>query len=247
MSYKTILVMLTILAFSIPTYAENQEKDDKSKIYLLKNSKCRYRKKDRITYCTDLKNTPLTGDIRLYEDGEVIRSIPVEKGLIHGTVKSFEVNGDKRYTKEYKNGRIHGQEETFYPQNKTEKIIPYVNGYKEGLAKEFYPNGILKKQYTYVEDTLDGQLRTYTEEGKVLYDVITANNKYVEAKCSFLDENNNISQKEVPTILLEAINNGCATLGEQLKTHCSISLSSELETCNLNWLKENEENLKNLH
>ena len=47
MSYKTILVMLTILAFSIPTYAENQEKDDKSKIYLLKNSKCRYRKKDR--------------------------------------------------------------------------------------------------------------------------------------------------------------------------------------------------------
>ena len=94
---------------------------------------------------------------------------------------------------------------------------------------------------------LESYYEYYTEDGKVLYDVITANNKYVEAKCSFLDENNNISQKEVPTILLEAVNNGCATLGEQLKTHCSISLSSELETCNLNWLKENEENLKNPH
>ncbi|MBR5154496.1 MAG: hypothetical protein IKW58_02090 [Alphaproteobacteria bacterium] len=251
MSYGKLFLLLTASfiinqAITEKTALANTENNkETSKIYLLKHTKCRYRKKDRVTYCVDAKNKPITGEIRLYEDGEIIRSIPVTQGLIDGTMKSFETNGDKRYIREYKKGRLHGIEETYYPENKVEKIIPYVNGYKEGVAKEFYPNGYMSKQYTYVEDKLDGKMRTYTNDGKVLYNIITANDKYVEATCNYLNQDNKISAKQVPAIVLEAVNEGCGTLGEELKTnYCSITISSDIEGCDLSWIKKNEEELK---
>ena len=42
-----------------------------TKLHLLKNTKCRYRKKDRTTYCVDKNNTEITGEIRKYESNSL--------------------------------------------------------------------------------------------------------------------------------------------------------------------------------
>ena len=73
-------------------------------VYLSKETHCRFRKKDKKTYCTDKNNKRITGEIRRYADGEIVLSIPVKNGLIDGKITSNDVKGNLIYTKEYKKG-----------------------------------------------------------------------------------------------------------------------------------------------
>ncbi|MBQ8751103.1 MAG: toxin-antitoxin system YwqK family antitoxin [Alphaproteobacteria bacterium] len=216
-----------------------------TKLHLLKNTKCRYRKKDRTTYCVDKNNTKITGELRKYESGKVIRSLHAKNGLLEGTAKAVETNGDKIYEKTYVKGQLHGPSITYHPENKIQSVIPYVKGKKEGIAKYYYPSGNPHVQCTYVEDKLDGQMLTYDENGKTIYDVVTANDKFVIGSCSYIDEKNEIKTKEIPQILLDAINANCINMGNTImKSCCSFDDSDELSNCNKTWLSQHKEQLE---
>lgn len=248
MLLRSFFIILFIASIANNATAQNKKQaitDNSKNIYLLKNSKCRYRKKDRTTYCVDKNNTKITGELRKYESGKIIRSLHAKNGLLNGTAKAFETNGNKIYEKTYLNGQLHGPSITYHPENKTQSIIPYVKGKKEGIAKYYYPSGNPHAQCTYVDDKLDGQMLTYDENGKTIYDVVTANDKFVIGSCSYINEKNEIKTKEIPQILLDAINANCINMGNTImKSCCSFDDSDELSNCNKTWLSQHKEQLE---
>jgi antitoxin component YwqK of YwqJK toxin-antitoxin module len=213
---------------------------------LLKNATCRFRKKDNLNYCLNKDNKKITAELRKYEDGIITRSIPVINGVIDGTVRSFAINGDKIYEKNYKKGILHGTSTTYHDNNVIKSTIPYVKGLKEGIAKHYYNDGTLHVQSTYVEDKLDGQMNTYTKTGEPLFQFITAQNSFIEGKCKYLDEKDTVKTQKIPEIFIDAVNNNCITLGTELsKKCCSLDKSDILTNCNKTWLKNNINELRN--
>lgn len=244
--YLIITTALTTGITSISAYAtKNTTPSPKKEIYLQKDTYCRYRKKDKKTYCLDKENKRITGEIRAYQDGKIIRSIPVKNGLIHGKIVAKYTNGNMSYTTEYKNGIQEGLHETYYDNNQINTSIPYQNGKKEGVAKFYYENGYLYTQCTYTEDKKDGAARIYDDKGNLLFDLITANDKIVTGTCNYLNENNKIETKEIPNIFIEAINANCVTFGTELtKDNCPLDKKNKLENCDKKWLKENIKSLR---
>lgn len=212
---------------------------------LLKNATCKFRKKDNLNYCLDKKNNRITAELRKYEDGVITRSIPVINGLIDGTVRSFAINGNKIYEKSYKRGILEGTSITYHDNNVIKSTIPYVKGKKEGLAKYYYNDGTLHVQSTFVNNQLDGQMKTYTKSGKPLFQLITAQNQYIEGTCKYFDEKDTVKTQKIPEIFIDAVNNNCITLGTELtKKCCSLDKSNVLDNCNKNWLKSNINQLR---
>ncbi len=213
---------------------------------LLKQAKCRLRKKDNLNYCITKDNKPITAELRKYEDGIIVRSIPVINGLINGIALSFDKKGNKLYEKKYKKGFLEGTSITYHDNNIIKSSIPYVKGQKEGIAKHYYPDGTLHVQSTYVQDELDGQMKIYTKSGEPLFQLITAKNTYIEGSCQYLDEKNTVKTLQVPEIFIDAVNNNCITLGtEYTKKCCSLDKSNVLSNCNKTWLKNNISQLRN--
>ena len=133
--------LFVLLAFFLITSANAEtsstpkqktiNKPKEKTIYLTKETHCRYRKKDKKTYCTDKKNKRITGEIRRYVDGKIVLSIPVKKGLIDGKIISNDVKGNPIYTKEYKKGIQDGLHITYYKDGKIASQTPYINNKKK--------------------------------------------------------------------------------------------------------------------
>jgi len=244
MFFNKLLFILTccLIATSQTALAstENKAKDTNS-IYLLKHVSCKYRKKDKVSYCVDKDNKNITGEIRKYADGKITLSIPVKDGLIDGTVRAFKRNGEKKYEKNYQNGQVHGLYDTFYEGNKIETSTTYKNNIKEGIAKHYYTNGYIEKQLTYVADKMDGKMRTYNKQGKTTFDFITANNKIVKGTYNYLDTKGKVQSDSLPQIIIDALNNECVTLRNELTENCYLIDidSSEDSNCNQTWLNDN--------
>ncbi len=244
-SFLLLTTFLTTITLSTDALAKNDTKAPQKEIYLQKDTRCRYRKKDKRTYCLNKENKRITGEIRGYQDGEIIRLIPVKNGLVHGKIVAKYTNGNMQYTKEYKEGIQDGLHETYYDNNQLSTSIPYKNGVKEGVAKFYHENGFLHIQCIYTENKMDGNARTYDTKGNLLFDIITANDKVVTGTCNYLDENNKIKSKDIPNIFIEAVNAHCVAFGTELmKNNCSLDKKDKLENCNKKWLKDNIQSLR---
>ncbi len=240
------IILFAVLVIFDASAKDYKETSSKLPVKLLKYHKCKQRKKDNISYCVDENNQKITAELRKYEDGVLISSIPVINSLIDGTVKSYNLSGDVISEKKYQKGKLNGLSTTYFDNKLIETQIPYQNGLKEGVAKYYYEDGSMQTQCTFINNKLDGQLRRYTKEGEILFDIITAQNSHIEGICAYLDENNKIKKQNIPEILLEAVNQKCIEFGTELSSKCcSINTTKVLETCNKKWLKNNITTLKN--
>jgi antitoxin component YwqK of YwqJK toxin-antitoxin module len=239
------LFLFSLLALS-DLNAKEMQNNTNLPVKLLKNANCKLRKKDNISYCLDDQNKKITAELRKYEDGVVVRSIPVVKGLIDGTVKSYSLSGNLLYEKAYSKGKLNGLSITYHENNQIDTQIPYSNGLKEGIAKYYYENGNMRTQLTFVNNKLDGKLRSYTKDGETLFDIITAQNKYIEGTCKYIDTQDSlIKTQNIPDIFIEALNNNCISLGKELTEKCCSLDKTNISTkCNKKWLKNNIEQLK---
>ncbi|MBR5599208.1 MAG: hypothetical protein IKW39_04125, partial [Alphaproteobacteria bacterium] len=132
----------------------------------------------------------------------------------------------------------------YYENNIKSSSIPYVNGQKEGVAKYYYENGYMQFQCGYVEDLMDGEARMYDNEGKVLYNIMTANDKFVSGTCNYMNEKNEVNTKDIPSLLLEAFNAKCLLLGSKIaKNHCSIDKINKTKDCNPKCLEKNKKEI----
>ena len=244
---RTLFVMLAFFIINSANAGTSSTPKEKTinkpkekTVYLSKETHCRFRKKDKKTYCTDKNNKRITGEIRRYADGEIVLSIPVKNGLIDGKITSNDVKGNLIYTKEYKKGIQEGMHTTYYKDGKIASQVPYINNKKDGVAKYYYENGFLEIQYTYIEDKIDGQAKIYDNSGQILFDLITANNKIIEGKCTYIDNKEQIQTKPLPSIIKDAINESCLEAGTSLaKNQCSIKRREAYNYCNQKWLKNN--------
>ena len=243
---KSVYLILFAVLLTFDASAQSSKKAPQElPAKLLKHYKCKQRKNDNISYCVDKDNKKVTAELRKYEDGKMLLSIPVINSLIDGTVKSYDLSGNLEYEKTYSKGKLNGPSTTYFPNKFIEKQIPYSNGLKEGVAKYYYQEGTMHTQCTYVNDKLDGKLKTYTKDKEVLYDIVTAQDKFLEGTCQYLGQNNQIESQKIPEILLDAVNNRCIAFGTELsKKCCSIDKNDILSECNKEWLKENIETLR---
>ena len=76
----------------------------------------------------------------------------------------------------YKNGRRNGTA-TGYEEGKIHSILPYKNGKIDGVKKVFYENGSTKFEVGFKNDTVDGDLKYYDIEGKMILHLIYKNNR----------------------------------------------------------------------
>lgn len=186
-------VAATLLLSGVSLIAQEvpQEKQVETKIYIMPGEvKCYIRKQDRLTICTDLEGKPITGELRKYQENELVRRYPLVKGIIEGTVISYYTNGDVLSEKPYTKGKLNGVVKTYYKNNKIESITPYQNGVKEGVVKFYYNNGYMQEQGIYIGGKLNGQYRLYDKSGDMVYELTFQNNSLASGYCMYKKKEN---------------------------------------------------------
>jgi len=127
-----------------------------------------------------------------YSGNERLKTITYNKGVKHGQMIRFDVQGrlwkkynyvrDKlegkfieyfselkkvRITGQYSNEKLSGEWRYYFPnQSKVVKIINYKNDRKEGESKQFYSSGKLWKIVYYSKDKIDGVYSGYFDNAK---------------------------------------------------------------------------------
>lgn len=163
-----------------------------SNVYIIPDdASCTVRKEDRVTFCTDKEGNPITGELRKYRERELIRTYPLENGILNGTAMSYYINSGVLSEKPYVNGKLHGLVKTYYKNGKTESITPYTNGAKEGVAKSYYENGYMQAQGIFIGNSLNGASRMYDERGEFVYELTYQNNTIISGYCMYKTEPDN--------------------------------------------------------
>lgn len=187
----TVVTALLLSGVSLVAQEIPQEEPTETKIYIIPDEvKCYVRKQDKITFCTDLNGEPITGELRKYQENELIRKYPLTKGVLEGMVVSYYTNGDLLSEKPYTKGKLNGVVKTYYKNNKIESITPYQNGIKEGVAKFYYDNGYMQEQGIYIGGKLNGQYRLYDKSGDMVYELMFQDNSLVSGYCMYKKKKN---------------------------------------------------------
>lgn len=180
--------------------------ENKPKVYILPDDvKCYIRKQDKITFCTDLNNAPITGELQKYQEAELIRKYPIKDGIIQGTVVAYYANGDIMSEKTYKKGKLDGEAKTYYKGNKIKTLTPYKQGKKEGVGKVYYENGFMQEQGIYINNKLNGKYRLYEENGEMVYELIFKNNDLVSGYCVYKKKNDERKKRYKKELTAEQI------------------------------------------
>lgn len=89
------------------------------------------------------------------EQGNLLASIPYEKGTIEGKSTYYFPSGQIERELHFSKGKLEGEGIEYWPEGAIKSKIQYKRGIKEGRAEGFFNDG--KKAW--VEDYLDGRLR----------------------------------------------------------------------------------------
>ncbi|MCK5029342.1 MAG: hypothetical protein KAR57_06895 [Bacteroidales bacterium] len=120
-----------------------------------------------------------------FKNGEIKKVIPYLNDKKQGIGFEYDKNGLIITITRYRNNEIIVQENI----NRIND-----NGSKEGVWKEFYRTGILKEEETYLDGKLNGYVKLYNEEGK-LVESIKYNNGEVSLDSNDFDSNIEIKEE----------------------------------------------------
>ncbi|MGX3046072.1 hypothetical protein [Helicobacter sp. T3_23-1056] len=143
-----------------------------------------YDENGEILAMLSFKNKQLSGVSKIYKNGEVIKEVPYENGVLSGEVVSQvgKIRTTQMYKnskkegvsttyrngvvigkKSYKNDILNGENLFFDAQNIAVKT-PYINGRKNGNSSGYVGNNLVFLQ-RYVDDFLSGEAKTYGQNG----------------------------------------------------------------------------------
>ena len=143
-----------------------------------------YDENGEILAILSFKNRQLSGISKIYKNGEVIKEVPYENGVLSGEVvsqigkiRTTQIyknskkegvstayrNGVVIGKKSYKNDILNGENLFFDAQNIAVKTI-YINGKKNGSSSGYVGNNLVFLQH-YVDDFLSGEAKTYGQNG----------------------------------------------------------------------------------
>lgn len=215
--------------------------EDEKKIYFIPDEvKCSVNKKDRLTYCTDLEDKPITGELHLYKNNSLSKLYTLQNGLLEGASLIYYPNGTLETEKPYKKGLLHGSVKKYYESGALESETPYVSGYKEGIAKNYKENGKMFSQMIYSDDTLNGEMRIYTPNGKTHYSFENEDGKLISGVYYYKIPNKGINMIDIPAIVIDALNHACLELQPAMTTSaCAVTYNGPLSTCDEKWRRQN--------
>ncbi len=90
---------------------------------------------------------PFTGlAFEEYPSGKKKIHVPIRDGLVHGTVKEWEKNGQKTHEATFENGKQTGTEKQWFANGRKKLEITYQNGMPHGVCTEWHKTGGKKSE-----------------------------------------------------------------------------------------------------
>ncbi len=184
MAATVIFSSINAVADVSPDAEEETVAQKQPKVYIMPDDvRCHLLKKERITYCIDKHGEPITGELRKYREGELIRSYPLQKGILEGTAVSYYIRGGILSEKPYTKGKLNGTVKNYYENGKVKDVLPYINGVQEGVTKIYYKNGYLQGQGIYINGKQNGMTRLYDTAGNLVYELQYNNDILTSGYC----------------------------------------------------------------
>lgn len=91
-----------------------------------------------------------------------------QAGEKHGKHIFFEKEGDTTKWETYNKGLLHGTKRSYYPGSKIKKEVNYVNGIMDGYFKEYNPKGVVTLEIMYKEGKKNEEAKYYFDDGTLL-------------------------------------------------------------------------------
>lgn len=230
---RNYLLLASIIFASLNAQAEEE------KYYAIPyDVKCMVKKSDKITYCYDLKNTPITGEMRRYDNGLIKHSYLLKNGMLDGMSKTFYRNGNIQIEKNYKKGKLNGLTSEYYENGNLKEEVSYINGKKEGVLKQYYEQGTLMSQAVYKNDKINGEYRIYDLSQRLIYNFKSTNSVLKSGIYHYKDINEQIKATEIPEVIIKAITQKCVQIHTSISEDSCAGIKSD-DSCNLKWYNKN--------
>ena len=203
-------------------------------------------------YCVDTENNPITGTIRRYKNGYLIRDYVAQDGYLEGISHTYYKNGNTKTERSYKRGVLDGTVIEYDKEGQMVENITYKNGKKEGIASYYDEDNITK--VIYIDNNINGDAQIWDrKQGKLIYKFKMQNNKiisgsYTHATDQTLQE---AQEDDLNQLVMEGNNQQCLQLQNifsesscqaDLEHTISVLSSKEIlsEDCNKDWYKQHK-------
>jgi antitoxin component YwqK of YwqJK toxin-antitoxin module len=112
------------------------------------------------------ENGEMTGDQKIYENGELYSITKFENGQYQGLYQTFYPGGRVNVEGEYKDNVMTGKWKRYYPDGQIMEVVNFRDNEENGPFVEFYPNGNVKAEGEYLNgDNENGELFLYDING----------------------------------------------------------------------------------
>jgi len=124
----------------------------------------------------------LVMEIRYYPNGDTLSVTPLQRGTVHGTVRSFFPNNVIKEEVEFVNGEQHGGFRRYDNEGTLILEGELVNGKKTGTWTTWYDEVQKLEQRTYIDDRPDGKWTYWYIDGSLKREETYRNGALIEAK-----------------------------------------------------------------
>jgi uncharacterized protein len=110
-----------------------------------------------------------------YPNGKMLSSVEYSHGILIGSAKKWDYDGNLTYEMPYVLGSAEG-EGKWYEDNKLDFVCLYEQDKRQGKSTGYYPNGQKEREFTYEEGTRTGNSDYFSPEGTLMYRIRFENN-----------------------------------------------------------------------
>ncbi len=205
-------------------------------------------------YCVDTENNPITGTIRRYKDGYLIRDYVAQDGYLEGVSRAYYKNGNTKTERSYKKGILDGSVNEYNEEGELIENISYKNGKKEGIASYYDEDNIIK--VIYIEDAMNGDAQIWDKkQSKLIYKLKMQDNKITSGFYIYTDtQTSQEKQEELNNLIIEGNNQQCLQWQrDRSTTSCQVDINNAVaslsgketlaDDCNKDWFKQNKSGL----
>jgi antitoxin component YwqK of YwqJK toxin-antitoxin module len=114
-----------------------------------------------------------------YQDGRIMAVRNYVDDKVEGYYITLDQLGRVVLQVEYRDNYADGYSVLYKNGSRKIKETPYKHGKREGIEREYYELRGLQKESTYKADSLDGPMKFYNEDGKVIAEYQYSNGKKI--------------------------------------------------------------------
>jgi len=120
--------------------------------------------------------------LQYYTSGEVSRKHTEINGKKEGQMTEYYKDGSRMGERLFVNDEQVGKTIYYYPGGQLKEVVYFVHGKMNGGDTIFYDNGQTQFLRNWKDGKLDGYIRKWDVDGKVVYEAKYANDELVEVK-----------------------------------------------------------------